>query len=268
MKVPSLTWLVQDNLRDRAFLDELVRTLTELGEPLLRVPLVPFSPELPALPPEVEQGAVVCYGPSFVPRVVDRPAWRPGIFFDREAFRWSTMRAQWGELMLSEDGQVMSLADAVEMLAVAGSSGFVRPDADDKQFDGGVYEAEALRLASRRADRASQVIVAAPRAIDAEWRCFVIAGQVVDSSEYRRAGRPSQHRGAPPRVVDLAEQAAAHWMPAPVTCIDIGSSGDRFGVIEANCFNASRFYGVDTRGVLERVAAYVRGGGSARWSVT
>jgi hypothetical protein len=33
----------------------------------------------------MEAGAIVCYGPSLVPRVFDR-GWRPGIFFDREAF--------------------------------------------------------------------------------------------------------------------------------------------------------------------------------------
>jgi hypothetical protein len=50
------------------------------------------------------------------------------------------------------------------------------------------------------------------------------------------------------------------WCAAPLvpTCIDVASSADRFGVLEANCFNASRFYAADTATVLARVSAHVR----------
>ncbi|MBA3458015.1 MAG: ATP-grasp domain-containing protein [Deltaproteobacteria bacterium] len=254
----ALTWLLQANLRDRGFLAELMTSLDLLGEAWHAVTLVPFSPLLPEVPPDIEGGAIVCYGASFVPRVADRTSWKPGIFFDRDTFRWSTMCARWQELMFSSEGRSMTLDGAIEALDDGARSSFVRPDADDKLFDGGVYDAQTLRVVSKGAARESAVIVAEPRPIDAEWRCFVIDREVVDSSEYRRAGQPSLRRGAPPRVIELAEQAAARWVPAAVTCIDIASSGDRFGIVEANCFNASRFYAVDTRTVLERVAAHVR----------
>jgi hypothetical protein len=96
-------------------------------------------------------------------------------------------------------------------------------------------------------------VCAPPRPIDAEWRCFVVGGQVVDGSEYRRAGRPSMFRGVPPAVVDLVEAAAARWRPAEVVCIDVASSGARFGIVEANCFNAARLYAADPVTVLGAV---------------
>jgi hypothetical protein len=43
-----------------------------------------------------------------------------------------------------------------------------------------------------------------------------------------------------------------------VTCIDIASSGDHFGIVEANCFNASRFYSADVEIVVAAVSSYVR----------
>lgn len=64
-----LTWLLQANLRDQAFLARLEAALDQLGEDRQRVELVPFSPEVPALSFEAAERAIVCYGPSFVPYV-------------------------------------------------------------------------------------------------------------------------------------------------------------------------------------------------------
>jgi len=252
----GLTWLLQANLRDRRFFDELVHALDVLGETWTAVTLVPFRPELPEVPACIEAGQIVCYGPSFVPRVIGS-SWKPGIFFDRDRFRWSAMQAHWQELMFAIDGRRMELGQVIAELD-GSQPAFVRPDADDKMFDGAVYDAGTLREVTKARDPHTLVICASPRIIDAEWRCFVVDGEVIGGSEYRRAGQPSLHAGVPPRVVDLAEHAAARWMPARVACIDVASSGDSFGIIEANCFNASRFYAADTMHVLERVSAHCR----------
>lgn len=251
-----LTWLLQANLRDRRTLDDLGRTLDDLGEAWCAEPLIPFSPALPALSPEIEAGAIVCYGASFVPRVVGC-GWRPGIFFDPAVFRWSAMQQHWRELMFSRDGAVTSLADALDRLD-AGGEAFIRPDADDKRFDGARYDAAGLRAATAGCAPATEVICAAPRTVDAEWRCFVVDGEVVAGSEYRRAGRPSLHPDVPPRVAELVEEAARRWSPAGVACIDVASSGDHFGVLEANCFNAARFYAADLAAILRSVSAHCR----------
>ena len=89
------------------------------------------------------------------------------------------MRARWQALMLSDDGVVSTLGEVIDALDERGRSAFVRPDADDKQFDGAVYDADELRAASRPCDRGLAVIRATPRVIDAEWRCFVVGGEVV-----------------------------------------------------------------------------------------
>ena len=152
----------------------------------------------------------------------------------------------------------MAVADALD--ALEREPLFVRPDADSKSFDGGIFaDAATLRAQLGTTSLTAQAIVARVRPVDAEWRCFVVDGNVIDSSEYRRAGRPSVYRGAPPRAIELAERAAARWAPSPVTCIDIASSGDHFGVVEANCFNAARFYACDPLIVLAAVAHHVRG---------
>ena len=67
---------------------------------------IPLVAELPDNVP------VVCQGPAFVPRAMNYPRLRPGIFYHPEAFRWSAYQLGWREAMLSGDGRVVPLATA------------------------------------------------------------------------------------------------------------------------------------------------------------
>lgn len=100
-------------------------------------------------------------------------------------------------------------------------------------------------------------MVASPRTIEAEWRFFVVDGEIVGCSEYRRWGYPSIDGAVPRLAIDLATELASRWSPAGVYCLDLASSGDRMGIVEANCFNASRFYAVVLDRVLRAVNAFV-----------
>jgi ATP-grasp domain, R2K clade family 3 len=249
-------WLLQANLRDGLFLDQLKIALTAHGTPWHQVALVPFVNALPELPAACLDRPVVCYGPSFVPRVARHRHLNPGIFFNDANFRWSAMRGAWTDGMLAPEAAVLSLRQVCGGLAEMGGVAFVRPDADNKLFDGGVYDLASLRSATKSLPDDLIVVKAEPQIIDAEWRCFVIDGEVVDGSEYRRNGKPSFSPGVPQRAVELVEVAAKQWLPAPVVCIDVARSGDRLGIVEANCFNASRFYASDITNVVSRVTEF------------
>ncbi len=249
-------WILQANLRDRALLAELQACLTASGTEFCSVPVQPFVPELPALPVATDGRPVVCYGPSFVPRVARHGVWQPGSFFDEATFRWSVMQQHWRDLMFAADGRAMPLAEANDVLASTGETCFVRPDADSKSFDGGLFDAAALQALFAPANET--VVVAQNRAIDAEWRCFVVAGDIVAASEYRRNGQPSFHPDAPLRVMEIAAAAIERWNPAPVYALDLARSGDTIGVVEANCFSAARFYAADVATIIAAVTEYVR----------
>jgi len=139
-----------------------------------------------------------------------------------------------GFLMFTPDGAVTTARQALEELETSGPL-FVRPDEDSKAFDGGTYaDASELRGALGNVDLSVSVVRGRVTTVDAEWRCFVVGREVIDASEYRRAGSPSFHRGAPPRVLDLVEAALAQWSPSDVTCIDVASSGGHFGIVEGD----------------------------------
>jgi ATP-grasp domain-containing protein len=214
--------------------------------------------EIPVIPDLPDGTPLVCHGPAFIPRALNHARLRSGLFFDSATFCWSAFSTGWKGSMLSSDGRVVSLSAARELLH-SGAKAFVRPDSDSKLFEGGVYDSSALGaiLKESRVSGATPVVVASPVNIDAEWRFFVVASEIVGCSEYRRWGRLSTQGSVPQAAVEFAQETALKWSPHNIYCLDLASADGRLGVLEANCFNASRLYGAVVSRVLQAVNAYV-----------
>jgi hypothetical protein len=130
------------------------------------------------------------FGPSFIPRLDHLDlAWRIGSIFNPVTFRWSQFQANWPGMMLSKDGAVLSVGTLHTDPPL--QPVFIRPDADSKTFDGGVRSRPELDALLSGLDADLQVVTASPSPIDAEYRIFMIASEVVAASEYRRNGQPS-----------------------------------------------------------------------------
>jgi hypothetical protein len=252
----SVHWIIQENQGE----PDSVRRMVQALEADCHVPHLVWltkSLDVPPITDLPDDAPIVCHGQGFVTRALCHPRLKPGLFFDPEKFRWSAFRSGWPGEMLSFDGRVMSLADARDFLRT-GATAFVRPDSDSKVFDGGVYDASGLLAATgNRLALSTAVIVASPCAIEAEWRFFVVDREIVGCSEYKRWGRPSIDSIVPHVAIELAAELASRWSPSDVYCLDLAASGDRIGVVEANCFNASRFYAAVVERVLRAVNAFV-----------
>ncbi|WGS51296.1 ATP-grasp domain-containing protein [Paraburkholderia sp. D15] len=249
-------WIIQENRGVVSNVADMAAALKELGHVphLVQLQRGAGVPELTDVPPDVP---VVCHGPGFVTRAVGHPRLGSGIYYDAAVFRWSKFHENWNAAMLAEDGHLTSLGDAASLLAT-GTRFFVRPDADSKDFDGNVYDAEGLAAATIRKPLPPDlpVIIASPLVIDAEWRFFVVQREVVACSAYRRGGQPAIDDHVPYAAIEMAISLAEQWSPADVFCLDLGACEGRFGVIEANCFNASRFYAANGVRILQAVSDY------------
>jgi hypothetical protein len=249
----SVHWVIQENQSDPLEVRSIVRALEQNGHEAHLVVLTKGQ-EVPSIPDLPDDVPVVCQGPAFVPRALNYPRLRPGLFFDPAIFRWSAYREGWKETMLSSDGNVVNLSTARALLRERVSA-FIRPDFDSKAFDGGVYDAVGLTRATEGAhvNEATPVVVASPIKIEAEWRFFIVDREVVGCSEYRRWGRISTQGSVPRAAMDLAAESASNWSPADIYCLDLAATADRLGIVEANCFNASRFYAAVIDRVLQAV---------------
>lgn len=220
-----------------------------------KVALVPFSDEIPdvSLPPD--RLGVVCWGPSFVPRSLQYRYLSPGIWYHPDAFRWSKCREEWSELMLCPDGSVVSFETAVASLSA--KTVFMRPDEDTKAFEGGLYSSTKPPKLQSSFNTLIPVVTANARSIMNEWRFVIVDGKIIAASSYRINGEPIAGGYVPQEASDLAIQALERWRPAEVFCLDVGFDGDRLGIVEANCFNASRLYAMDAHKIISGVNEFL-----------
>lgn len=250
-------WIIQQNQQDAMAVRHLAGCVEDQGHivHLVQLERQRGVPVLEALPDNVP---VVCHGAGFVTRALGHPRLQSGLFYDAATFKWSEFQSAWGDAMLAVDGQVMSLAAAIKIVG-NGSKAFVRPDGDTKIFDGGVYDLSALRQSANAqfVPEDTTVVVATPLEIDAEWRFFMVDGQVVACSQYRRWGKPSFDGAVPHAAMEMAAELATRWSSAKVFCLDLACARGRIGVVEANCFNAARFYAADVPRIVSAVSDHV-----------
>ena len=251
----GVIWLIQSHMQNHGTADQFRRALSNFGLDFISVPLVPFSKDLPQIDLPHDPSNIVCWGPGFIPRMLNYPNLSPGIWYDHEKFRWSAFRLHWQELMMCVDAQVETLDSAVANLT--SEPIFMRPDADNKAFTGGLFSNHNRPKSNPMFGQDMAVIVAEPQNIEHEWRFFIVDQKIVAASSYRVAGFPNMEGSIPQAAIELAEAAAEIWCPDDVFCLDIGFNGARYGIIEANCFNASRLYQADPISVIEAVNRFL-----------
>ncbi len=139
---------------------------------------------------------------------------------------------------------------------------FVKPaDALNKAFDAGVYKNVHEIRVPTSVDGQSRVLVAEPVDWSAEYRCFVVDGQVAAWSPYVSFGRPiwkpfgcgtlaAQTPGSLVSFCGRLFSRVGAWLP-PAFVVDIGLIDDRgWAVVEFNPVWCSGILGADPKKVL------------------
>lgn len=263
MRAIAPRWIVQSNLGSSRDIDAIATACAELGIECERVVAIPFASELPDVSAAVP---TVFYGSSnFVTNVHRSGRWRPGAFFDENAFQFTETLRHYGGHCLNADARITTMAGLAEDEAPDETRLFVRPVADLKEFAGTEFELGEYRAWFSRLNQGGfelgpdTAIIAAPiKAIEHEWRLFVVEGRVVTGSHYRTNGVLAASPGLPPEVIAFGEAMAAIWSPALVFVIDVAQSGGRLSVIEINGFNSSGFYASDIPAIVEAVSETTR----------
>ena len=255
---PNLLWLIQKNQSDRVAVLGVEDNLDSLGVRWTEVEIDLQSLHLPQIDGLTDSDIVICHGPGFVRRYSNTSSQlQRGCFFNPETFRWSQFQQHWRDEMLSIDAR-LSTVDELRVNPPEFPV-FIRPDADSKAFEGGVWSSSEWETLAARLSPDLEVMVASPVRVDAEYRVFVVNSQVVAASEYRSAGQPSINGFVPDGVIDLAFKADSVWHPADAYVMDIARSGTRYGIVETNCIMASRYYGADPKAILVALCE-MRGG--------
>jgi hypothetical protein len=256
-------WLIQTNLFREDGHERLLSALWRLGVPFMLVEVRPFTDALfvPGTDTEIElpAGPVWVMGSYKLVRISRGHGLLPGAFLGGLDAR--STRDLWGPSWL----QYGAIFEHLRELSPLPWPRFVRPVYDSKSFAGRVFtpeefaefqsEACARTGEDDRVHGGTEVIVSTPRVIYSETRCWVVNGEVVTSSLYKRLGRPHFEEGWPSEQVE----SFARWRgrdrphPNPAYVLDIADTPEGPKVIETNCLNAAGFYAADMQKLVNAI---------------
>lgn len=253
------TWVVQTNVEPESMSPSALRHACAVEQrPFREISIIPGAAALPEMP--TIDGPVVFHGrTTLILRAFEHPQWQRGIFFDPKHFQHRAYAAAYGNRLLNADAEIMTWEEFVGQSRAPEERVFLKPNDDLKRFTGGIFSfAECLTLykrlrsSARPIEPTSEVVISKPCEIDAEWRLFIVDGQIVSGSMYR----PSSDAYLPDDLVAFAEQAVSQWMPASVFVLDVARVEGTWKIVECNCFNGSRFYTADVCQIVRAVSKY------------
>ena len=241
-------WIIQENFCREASWDSLVEFLERMQIPYSMHKVVPFVGDL--IPePVINEKNVIVMGSYALRHPAKRHGWIPGVF-DLHEHDFERQREHWGKHMLNFDSRVCTFRD-IEF----GDEPvlFIRPIHDSKVFSGNVYDPELVaewkrNLALGDLGNGSSlgletpVQVCIPKQIYAEYRYWIVAGQIATRSQYKRGDRVVASPEVDERIDEYVRARVAEWQPAEAFVIDVCETPERYKIVEINTLNAAGYY--------------------------
>lgn len=259
-----MRFLIQSNLMGSDQLEQVRYAVRHLPHQMLE--LKPFSDELDPVISK-DDTDIIPYGSTLLTTLGYTYFNWKGLFFELSDFSYKSY-LQNREDMLN-DGLVVTIEKAISILKACpkNQEWFVRPSLDLKQFSGIVIEAEecanwfvdAVECDSSgtyRMEPNTEVVIAEPKSIQAEWRWFVVGGKVISGSIYRLRGRLIKDRETDTEVIRDAQKLANKWLPHECCVMDTSLVGGELKVTEFNCINSSGFYDHDVGLIFKEIFKY------------
>lgn len=246
-------WMLQENMFGELAYAEFCRVLGRLDLPYSVHQIVPFVGTF-LTEPEADTNNIICMGSYSMRYTAKARGWNPGVF-DLEPFPFPVQHAHWGANMLNGASRVMALKD----VDLEGKRAFIRPSHDTKSFIAKVYDpfefvewqARVEKLGdmpNELLDRNTQVQVSPVREIYEEYRFWVVKGEIVCASLYKRGDAGLYSADVPQAYHEYVEAMIAIWQPHEAFVIDVANvpdDGDGWRgikIIEINTINAAGFY--------------------------
>lgn len=242
-------WVLQDNMFREDGFHALNKALERLELPYSVHKVVPFVGTL--IPDVNPDGKVVVLGSFSLDKEARRKGWVPGSFATPE-LNYRTEIEQWGTgVMLNEDSCFCAFGE----VPFQPRPFFIRPVDDGKSLVGQVIDwgdytewrerLVALEDTGSTLTLDTPVMVSATKKIWTETRVWIVEGEVVTASEYKRGTRVQYRADVDARILHYAGKLARKWSPAPAFVMDVADTPQGLRILEAGCINSAGFYAAD-----------------------
>jgi hypothetical protein len=134
---------------------------------------------------------------------------------------------------------------------------FVRPAHDSKHFSGRIFSASEFtawqsavcNLISQGTSLTPKTLLqlSNPITIYAEYRFWVVAGEIVTHSLYKRGSQIVYANDVDERLLHFVNERIREWSPHQAFVIDVCDSEKGMKIVEINTINSSGFYAADVQ---------------------
>lgn len=254
-----MKWVCQSNLGKSDDVEAIKRACGKYGHTFEGVEVIPFSDDLP----DVDNGVpTIFYGATkWIERIHEKGDWAPGTFLNPSSV-CSVWMPIYGDMVLNNDGVFARLGseETVDIAKKLSCDGlvFVRPDRDNKAFNGQLVREEEILVFSGKVHGTDldgePIMISSPRNIEKEWRLWVLDGKIVSGSQYRRRSRLDISTGYPVELIDMVKGLCNLYSPSRVFVMDFGLYQGDYKVIEIGCFNSAGFYAANIESIIGAVS--------------
>lgn len=261
----QINWVIQKNLLSEISISQMKQAFENNGIEYQEVDVIPFS-DLD-LDLNISKYNILYGGVSFVNQIQKKYGQSVGVFYDSEKFSIENYINQWKEHMLNSDAIITSFDEFICQKYDDESLWFIRPNSDDKPFEGQVKSFEEIKnwqSSLQHCDNIelngqTKIIASKPWAIAKEWRLYVVDGQIVASSRYREYLRLSKSStDIPQEMLDFANNRIKEYCPNGIFCMDIAFCGDSYYIIECGCINSCGFYAASIENIIVAITNYCK----------
>lgn len=257
-------FIVQENINKEDF-KEFTDAIVNLGHTFESFYHKPFDNSYPEI--DTRKPTFIYAASSVTDAIFDEYNGFAGVFNHTRGINIHNFYKVRADLMWSPRAYQGTLASVLTDIKPNDQLIFARPAIDDKLFAGQVSTQEELIETCKRMINADpslanhEVFLGGYKPPNYEYRLFVIAGEVVASSQYRVDGFVYPVEGSPKKVKDKANEfhhVHSDILPAAYV-IDIATNDDEtdIGVIEINCIHNSGFYDIIKSNLISGIARFM-----------
>lgn len=271
-----MEFVVQVNLMNEQTLHKIKTAVDNANFPVQYVSILPFTREIVSDAP-LEGTDFIPYGSTNMTNVAYSKEWR-GCFFDLNKFDYKEYVKNFGNTMLNDSNCILTAIECIDFLKNYSKlykyeEIFVRPALDLKTFAGftdtveHVYEWLCYAASVIQPDNCyaiapdTRIVIDRPQNIHAEWRWFIVGGEVIDGSMYRYMNGLHLSHETDTDVIAEVQKLADQWLPSPCCVMDtclLATGENKPRIIEFNCINSSGFYDHDVDKILSALYDYCK----------
>ena len=280
----KIKWMIQDVNMNFSKLDEVAHALNVLGYEYHGFGVIPFTKTITGLENIVEEDCLyVLISGTKVLTLLDGITClsevnenvpsnlleksgqiitniKNGLFYDVNKFD-QTNYANLGLPLLNDSAMYLPIKDNLNRSF--DKTMFIKPSRDLKAFDGGFIERgqtikDFIENQMYQAFYIDEIaIISELRNISAEYRFFVVNGEITGQSMYKFGGHVTKAYPVPQNIIDAANEYKDLYQPDDIFTMDLADTDQGIKIIEYNCWNASGHYNCDLVKTYAKINNYM-----------